>query len=388
LKHILMMTAFFKKLLLFLLTITVLSCSKPSAEIPEDTALLSGYAVPPSGILSLAIAGDGSFVELEVGAEAPEQLASPFPVALSLTAVQPLADAAILAVNRLGLFRLETLTVPASKEEGQPAIRLLVEPIMADASIFQNRTIGSSWAKADKAYFLLFRHPVYADRQPANPPSVLLMTEKNTKSISLLCQKEASASLGLWDNAYAVFPVSEDSWLTQYRSETADKVLTDYADIRLVDENTELFERKPLGRASFEKMAAAIAMETAPTELQEACKMLPGPLLADAALPDGSRKSYVRGDSGEAVPAWASIHSDSSVHGGIAAILATDDWRLVLVYDNNGSLETKMINLTAPVPGARVKSAAMSAQLVILLWEAGSFPYLSCSGLYAIMPHS
>lgn len=374
------------KTILLLLAFQFISCNKNITEKPVETSVSPGYKIPETGILSIAINNEGAFVEIKPGEMPPEHSAKPFPLALAVTALQPIASTAVLAVNQLGLFNMKILSAPIEKHNDKAESVLLLEPISEGGTLFKKRTIGSSWHYGDNAYFLLFTHPVFGFIDKENPSSILIMTDGDNISI-FNAEKDNSSSID-WDNTFAVFPVLPNSWLAQYRSETIDKVFTDYAIIKTVDGLTDKFERQPITRSEFETMAAPLELDKAPNSLKEAAMALNGPLFIEAALPDGSIKTFVRGDSGEATPAWASIEENSSAGTGLTAVMATDDWRVALVYYNGRKFERETMNLTAPVPGAKVMAAAMLNKMLILLWEKGNFPDISYSGFYVIIPES
>ena len=137
---------------------------------------------------------------------------------------------------------------------------------------------------------------------------------------------------------------------------------------------------------AFEKLASPIPLASAPEPLRTAAAALGGPLLVECRAADGSRRTFVRGDPGEAAPAWAQLVASGPDSGGIAAIIVTDDWRVSLVRRSAGGYEAALRAPDAPVPGARARDAAVVGGLVVVLWEEDIFPDVGQSGLLVIDP--
>jgi len=179
---------------------------------------------------------------------------------------------------------------------------------------------------------------------------------------------------GIGGDAYAVFPVAADSWLAQYRTDSVDRVETRYARLSADGGRSE-----PLERSAFERLASPEPLSAAPELLRVAADALSGPLLVEARLPDGSRRAFVRGDAGQAAPAWAHVSAD-------AALVATDDWRISLARGTGAEIRTTALYPPAPAPGTVVRDAALIGGLVISLWEEDLFPNVGMSGLVALDP--
>jgi len=104
--------------------------------------------------------------------------------------------------------------------------------------------------------------------------------------------------------------------------------------------------------------------------------------LIECRLADGSRRTYVRGDPGQAAPAWA--QATVSNKGNSGAFIATDDWRVVTASSVSGGFSATAFNPQPPVPGARIRDAALVDDLVVALWEEDLFPEVGLSGLLVL----
>jgi hypothetical protein len=159
----------------------------------------------------------------------------------------------------------------------------------------------------------------------------------------------------------------------------ADRVTTGYARLSAAD-----FSSAPLTRAEFEKLASPVPIASAPEPIRAAAAALSGPLLVEARLADGSRRAYVRGDPGQAAPAWA--YAPEGAAGAVSACVVTDDWRVAIAILDGRDYRTVTLDLPAPVPGARVRDATLAEGLVVALWEEDLFPDAGGSGLVVIDP--
>jgi hypothetical protein len=285
-------------------------------------------------------------------------------------AVQPLGDGAIIALNRVGLKELTVVHGNADATGPDTAWRAVIRHVAGAETEFAGRTVSSSWARDGQAYFLLFRHPVYELDAPRSPPSVVIQAAAAGAGI-----KEP----GLGSNAYAVFPVSPEAWLVQRRYETEDRIITEYATIDPAS-GTE----KALSRAACEKLASPLPLTAAPESIRAAADTLAGPLLIEARLPDGSRKTYVRGDPGEAAPAWG--HDLVSSDGISVSLIVTDDWRIALARFVSGGYTVSVMNPAPPFTEARVRDAVMVNGAIVIAWEEAIFPDIGYCGLAVLKP--
>ncbi len=349
-----------------------IAAAPPSLEPPRP-----GYAVPRDGYLALAFDDSGGLRALASNDAPPPRTAAPFPMAISAAAIQSLRKGAVLAVNRQGPLWLEGRRYEATGPEARGEARLVIEGIQGARDAFAARTVASAWASGGKALFLLCRHPVYETADLSGPASIVMAADEYSAALF-------SPSLG--DDAFAVYPTAPDSWLVQYRSETEDRVRTDYAIARPRPEAEGGLTRDPIGRSHFERLASPLPVAAAPVELGAALEALVGPLLVEATMSDGSRRAFLRGDAGEAAPAWAHVTDDAAAHGGVSAVVVTDDWRLAIQARREGAPAARLVNLDAPLPGATARGVAMVGSLVVVLWEQGSFPDVTASGIYALDP--
>jgi hypothetical protein len=289
----------------------------------------------------------------------------PFPLAVTAASIQPLGKGAILAINRTGLRRVEVKRYGPTTTGKAAETRLVIEPIPGIEAEFPGRTVASSWARRDEALFLLFRHPIFELQASRNPAAVIIAATSNGATV---------LEPGIGGDAYAVFPIAADSWLAQYRTESEDRVETRYARLSADGGLSESLER-----STFERLASPEPMAAAPETLRSAASALSGPLLIEARLSDGSRRVYVRGDPGQAAPAWANVAD------GVATIV-TDDWRVSLARSTGADVHTSTLNPLAPAPGTVVRDAALVDGIVIALWEEDLFPNVGASGLVALEP--
>jgi len=216
--------------------------------------------------------------------------------------------------------------------------------------------------------FLLFRHPIFELQAPRIPASIV---------VAATLQGARILEPGIGGDAYALFPVAADSWLVQYRIDSGDRVTTDYMRQNRFDGTSE-----PLDRAVFERLASPVPIASAPEPLRTAAAALTGPLLIECRLADGSRRTYVRGDPGQAAPAWAQVTGTDKLDG--KAFIATDDWRIVSASPASGGLAARAFIPQPPVLGARIRDAALVDGLVVALWEEDLFPEVGLSGLLAL----
>lgn len=362
------------------LALGLVGCSRErslAVEPPPREAPRPGYAVPRDGYLALAFDDSGSLQSLAANDTPPKRSPAPFPTAISAAAIQSLRKGAVLAVNRQGPLWLEGRRYEATGPEARGEARLVIEGIQGARDAFAARTVASAWASGGKALFLLCRHPVYETADLAGPASIVMATDEYSAA-------PFSPSLG--DDAFAVYPTATDSWLIQYRSETTERVHTDYAIARPRNEAEGGLARDPIDRSHFERLASPLPVAAAPIELGAALEALGGPLLVEAAMADGSRRAFLRGDAGEATPAWAHVTDDAAAHGGVSAVAVTDDWRLAIQARREGAPVARLVNLDAPLPGATARGVAMVDSLVVILWEQCSFPDVTASGICALDP--
>lgn len=372
------------------------ACSRPGPE--ADAAGPEGFAVPAGGSIVLVVGEDGSFslagapidgpnagARSDSSAAAPPAPAAqprPFPVAVAPSAIQSFGSEAILAVNRKGLYRLRIdgpkdpsgAAAPAgsdSRGAAGTARMARIEPIAAASGEFAGRTVSGSWARDGAYYVLLYRHPVWETEAARSPPSAVIRAIGDAAGI-------ADDPVG--PDAYAVYPRSARSWLIQTRSEDGDRIVTSYAGY---DPSSRA--SVPLSRKEFERQAQPEPLSTAPAPLSAAAAALSGPLLVEAKMPDGSRRAYVRGDPGEAAPAWCQIVE--KVGGAGMAVLAADDWRIaVAVTLEGGGTSAITFRQGPPSQDARVRDAALAGGLVVLAWEDDLFPDVGAGGIVLIDP--
>lgn len=330
-----------------------------------------GFIVPRTGPLMLELGDDGSLLPVarldDSRATMGQRPHAPFAMARAVAAIQPRADEGILAINRIGLHR-----VRVERHEQPAETRLVVLPISQTNDEFSGRTVGSSWAHDGEAFFLLYHHPIFEATPPRTPPSIVVAASADGARI-------ADSFPG--STAYAVFPVSADAWLTQYRSDDGQRVITSYA---LVVASSGA--STPLSQLAFEKQASPLPVASAPPPLRSAADGLAGPLLIEARFPDGTRRTYVRGDPAEASPAWGQVVVPGN--GAVAAMLVTDDWRVSIVPMSSGS-ETRTASTSQyekPVSEARVRDAALVGGLIVAVWEEDLFPDIGASGIMVVDP--
>lgn len=335
---------------------------EPIAEAPRP-----GFALPKDGPLALVVGDGGAFATMGDSAAdaASRRPPMPFPLAVTAAAIQPLGQGAVLAINRTGLRRVEVCRYGPAQSGGAEETRLVIEPIPGIEGEFSGRTVAVSWARRDEALFLLFRHPIFELQAPRDPAAVVVAATASGASVM---------EPGIGGDAYAVFPVAADSWLAQYRTESGDRVETRYARLSADGGRSE-----PLERPAFERLASPEPLSGAPELLRAAADALSGPLLVEARLSDGSRRAFVRGDAGQAAPAWAQVSED-------AALIVTDDWRVSVARKTDAGIGAKTLYPPAPAPGTVVRDAALIDGLVIALWEEDLFPNVGASGLVALDP--
>lgn len=329
-----------------------------------------GWPLGPGSSLILVVNGDGNLEPAPVAADGTPAIGRPgqplpFPLALAAAALQPLPGGAVVAINRTGLRWLRVIRYPA-EPGGQEETRIALSPIVGADAEFKGRSLAPSWSWSGKAHFLLYRHPIFELEAARTPSSVLITASQDGAAL-------AGTDIGA--EAYALFPLSADYWLVQYRTESKDRVTTAYRRFFPADGSSE-----PLGRAQFEKLASPEPLSAAPEALQAAAASLSGPLIVEARLPDGSRRAYQRGDPGQAAPAWAHV-SDS---GERAALVVTDDWRIAVARPDLTGFRTATAYPSSPLPGARVRDAALVDGLVVALWEEDLFPEIGASGLFVL----
>jgi hypothetical protein len=345
----------------------VISCARAPKE-DTQAAQPEGYAVPSSGLLVLVADSTGTLQPQ--GSQ--ERIPTPFPLARAPMAVQPLGGKAVIAINRIGLKQLRVLRgdAGASVSAGSTPRRILIDTLPGAETEFAGRTVSSSWSRDGNAYFLLFRHPVYELEAPRIPPSVVISAAGS--GASLLEQ-------GLGTDAYAVYPVSTDVWLVQRRYESGDRVITEYAAF-----DPEAGTEKTLSRTAFERLASPLPLAKAPASIRAAADTLAGPLLIETRLPDGSRRAFVRGDPGEAAPAWG--HDLMDGDGVSVSLIVTDDWRIASARFASGGYTVSIMNPEPPFAEARVRDAVLVDGVIVIAWEEDIFPDVGFSGLAALEP--
>jgi len=328
--------------------------------------------MPQAGPLVLELGDDGALAPVapledkraKSGQPRPH---APFAMARSVAAIQPRADEGIIAINRIGLVRARV------QRHEQPAeTRLVLQPIAQIDGEFAARTVGSSWAHDGEALFLLYHHPIFEAAPARTPPSIVVAA---TADGARVVDSFPGAT------AYAVYPVSADSWLAQYRSDNGERVTTSYALIAASSGASTA-----LTQLAFEKQASPLPIAAAPPSLRSAAAGLSGPLLVEARLPDGSRRTYVRGDPAEASPAWGQVADTGT--GSVAAMLVTDDWRISIATMSGGteSQDARTSQYDAPVAEARVRDAALVGGMIVAVWEEDLFPDIGASGIMVINP--
>lgn len=342
------------------------SCGRATAPVKPRP----GFVVPLNSPLVLVLADDGTLVPISQSQEKPTspnqgRPHAPFAMARAVAALQPRADEGILAINRVGLVRLRV------ERHQQPAeARLVLQPLPQTDGEFAGRTVGSAWGRDGEAFFLLYHHPIFEAAPPRSPPSaVVAATADGARIVDTIPGT----------TAYAVFPVSSDGWLVQYRSDDGQRVTTSYARL-----NAATGAVVPLGQLAFEKDASPLPLSSAPPSLAVAAAGLSGPLLMEARLPDGTRRTYLRGDPAEASPAWAQVTGPKD--GPVVALLVTDDWRFSVVPAQaaTGTAAAMTSRYEAPLSEARVRDAAIINGAVVIVWEEDMFPDIGASGIMVI----
>lgn len=351
---------------------TACSRTPPPSPTGEHVANVEhpGFRIPDTSALVLALDAGGDFTEAPDPSQPasiwPARTPTPFPLAVSAATAQPLGESALLAINRVGLKVLTPHRYPAAGGNS-PEWRLEIQPLATPAADFSTRSVAISWGDRGEARFLLYRHPIF-ETTPASSPSSSL--------IAATLKDARVLEPGLGENVYAVYPVEPGSWLVQYRLETSDRVETSYA--RLTPDGTIL---ETLERAAFERLATPAPLVAAPDALRVAASALVGPLLIEARLPDGSRKTFVRGAAGDAAPAWAQVLDGDA--DGVAAIIASDDWRVSIATRESTGLTATASYPAAPIPGARARDAVCFGGVIVILWEEDIFPDVGASGILA-----
>ncbi|OHD19073.1 MAG: hypothetical protein A2Y38_16860 [Spirochaetes bacterium GWB1_59_5] len=351
-----------------LMAASLAACSRDTPAIPAATPR-PGFQVPAGGALALVVGNDGSLTPADPSRTAgSNRMPVPFPMAITAAAIQPLGKGAVLAINRIGLRQLRVARLIPADGSASADIRLVIDPLPGAEAEFAGRTVAPSWAHGDEALFLLFRHPIFELQAPRIPPSIV---------IAATLQEARILEPSIGDDAYALFPVTADSWLAQYRADSGDRVKASYARLNMLDGTHE-----SLDRAVFERLAAPLPIASAPDSLREAAAALTGPLLIECRLVDGSRRTYVRGDPGQAAPAWAQI--TGAGQSGTKAFIATDDWRVVIARPAADGYSATVLNPQPPAPGARIRDAALVDGLIVALWEEDLFPEVGQSGLLVL----
>lgn len=328
--------------------------------------------MPQAGPLVLELGDDGALApvaqlegaRVKSGQPRPH---APFAMARAVAAIQPRADEGIIAINRMGLVRASI------QRHQQPAeARLVLQPVAQTDGEFAARTVGSSWTHEGEAFFLLYHHPIFEAAPVRTPPSIVIAATADGARV-------VHSFPG--DTAYAVYPVSADAWLAQYRSDDGERVATSYA---LVTASSGA--STALTQLAFEKQASPLSIAAAPPSLRSAAAGLSGPLLIEARFPDGSRRTYVRGDPAEASPAWGQVAETGT--GSVAAMLVTDDWRVSIATGHDGETggSAKTSQYDAPVAEARVRDAALVGGMIVAVWEEDLFPDIGASGIMVIDP--
>lgn len=343
----------------------VASCGK-AAE--EEVAEPEGFAVADGAPLVLALASQGpdagSFVQADalLPGAAPQE---PFAVARAATAVQPLGEgAAIVAVNRAGLALVRVTRAEATE-------RLVVSklgdgPLGSMDAEFAGRTAAQAWGSDGRAYFLLYRNPVFETAEPREPASVLLAADADGGAVW-------STQPGAFDDAFAAFPVEEGSWLVQSRRYAGERVSPSYARL-----STNGKPAQALNRATFEKEAGPVALAKAPEPLRAAAGAITGPLIVEARLADGSKRTYLRGDPAESAQGFAQVAGDGS-----AVLVMADGRYAVAKAGSDGRSAAEARALPLPVPDARYRDAAIVGGLLVAVWAEERFPNVGASGLVA-----
>lgn len=329
----------------------------------------AGIVLPQAGQLVLELGDDGALVPIAQSLQKPSSQDqssphAPFAMARAVAAIQPRADEGILAINRVGLVRLRI-----ARHTEPTEARLVLQPLPQADGEFAGRTVGSAWGRDGEAYFLLYHHPIFEAAPTRSPPSVVVAATADGARVSDMIPGTS---------AYAVFPVSADGWLVQYRSDDGQRVTTSYARL-----NAATGKATPLGQLAFEKDASPLPLSAAPPSLAAAAAALSGPLLIEARLPDGTRRTYLRGDPAEASPAWAQV--TGSENAPLAALLVTDDWRFSVVPVRVSGMEpAKTGGYAAPGSDARVRDAAIINGAVVIVWEEDLFPDIGASGIMVV----
>lgn len=351
------------------------SCARRQAEaVPEPPR--RGFIVPAQGTLILTIEKDGSLAPMSqetLRRTSPAQGMAPFPISCTAASIQPLPGGAVLAINRAGLKRLLVTRHPPLEGGISAETRLLIDDLAETDHEFAGRTVAPSWGMEGQAIFLLYRHPIFETSEPRDPPS---------KTLSATLSGASVRDVGLEGDAYAVYPVSVDSWLVQYRSESGERIHTGYSRVF-----TDAGQPESLARSEFERLASPLPMALAPEALLTAAGSLSGPLLIEARMHDGSRRAYVRGDPGQATPAWAWLPPEDNNNPYESSLcIVTDDWRVVTARQTDDRLIISTSSPSAPVSGAVVRDASIVEGLIVALWEEDFFPYVGRSGIMVIDP--
>lgn len=355
-------------LLTSLAACSLAACSRSTPMVREQ-APRPGFLVPAGGALTLLTGTDGSLAPVDPDrAAGMNRIPVPFPMAVTAASIQPLGSGAVLAINRIGLRRLRVARLTPADGSTTPEIRLVIELLPGAVTEFEGRTVAPSWGRNGEALFLLYRHPIFELQGQRIPASVV---------IAATLQEARILEPGIGGDVYALFPVAADSWLAQQRTDSGDRVTASYARLDMRTGTNE-----PLDRAVFERLASPLPIASAPQALRAAAGALTGPLLIECRLPDGSRRTYVRGDPGQAAPAWGQITRTGTSED--LAIIATDDWRVILARPASGGHNPTVLNPLPPVPGARIRDAALVDGLVVALWEEDLFPEVGLCGLLAL----
>lgn len=351
-----------------LVFLTLGACSR-SKQVLREEAPRPGFLVPAGGSLALMVGNDGALTPLDPARTVdPNRIPVPFPMAITAASIQPLGSGAVLAINRTGLLKLRVARRTPANGSVIAEIRLIIEPLPGAENEFAGRTVAPSWSRGSEALFLLFHHPIFELQPPRIPASVV---------IAATLQGARILEPGIGGDAYALFPVAADSWLAQYRIDSGDRVTTDYMRLNRLDGTSE-----PLDRAVFERLASPVPIASAPEPLRAAAAELTGPLLIECRLADGSRRTYVRGDPGQAAPAWAQVTGTDTPDR--KSFIATDDWRVVTASPAVNGFSATAFNPQPPVSGARIRDAGLVDGLVVALWEEDLFPEVGLSGMLVL----
>lgn len=291
---------------------------------------------------------------------------APFSVKESVAQLLGTGDGSVLvAVNRLGLRRL---SVSKTGDASGSAFLVRMETVAGADAEFAGRTVGAAFVRDGLPVFFLYRHPDDASAgEPAVPHAFVAVDGLSAR----LWEKAPALDDGRY--LFSAFALSGDFIYLQSRLDTAEGFDSYYSAWNPGSGRVEA-----LTRTEFERRLRPTSPAAAGPALEACMASLAGPIVARAAMPDGTRGTFLRGDIDQAVQ--ASAYADASW----TAVLASDG-RLAALGPEGGTVSLR--TLERPVQRAVFRDVAVAGGLIVALWEEDLFPDVGRSGLLIIAPN-